>query len=308
MKKILFFILSIVLGSIFLFSAYAKLYPIELFEYTFINSGFINWKVAPYISRLAIGFEFLLGALLILNVYFKKKQSLLACIFLLIFFTFYLVLILITEGNISNCGCFGDALKLTPIESIIKNFVLLLLSYYLYKNHLGIQLKFEKIILISLGLISLSIPFILTPINFQSTEQNLEETLNYKLDLDPLYAAGKKDMPKENLREGKRIIAFLSLTCPHCKLGAFKLHLMHKNNPNIPIYFVLNGENQNLPAFLEESKSFDMPYTFMTAEEGFVKCAGVKLPAILWVENGIVVKKIKYKYLNQDEIEAWLAE
>jgi hypothetical protein len=308
MKKTFPFILSIVLGGVFLFSAYAKLYPIELFEYTFINSGFISWKVAPYISRLAIGLEFILGALLILNIYFKKKQTLLASILLLLFFTFYLVLILITEGNISNCGCFGDALKFTPIESIIKNLVLLFLSLYLYKKHLGIQLKFEKTLVIILSLVSLSIPFALTPINFQSTEQNLEETLNYKLDLEPLYASGRNDIPKENLREGKRIIAFLSLTCPHCKLGAFKLHLMHKDNPNIPIYFVLNGEIQNLPSFLEESKSFDMPYTFMTAEEGFVKCAGVKLPAILWVENGIVVKKIKYKYLNQDEIETWLAK
>jgi hypothetical protein len=209
---------------------------------------------------------------------------------------------------VSNCGCFGDALKLTPIESIVKNIVLLFLSFYLYKNHDGFQLKFEKILVVILGLTSITIPFMLTPINFKSTEQNLEETLNYKLDLESLYTPGKKDIPKENLREGKRIIAFLSLTCPHCKLGAFKLHLIHKNNPNIPIHFVLNGEIENLPAFQEESKSFDMPYTFMTGEEGFVKCAGVKLPAILWVENGVVVKKVKYKYLNQDEIEAWLAK
>ena len=307
MKKAFLIFISILLGSIFIFSAYTKLFPIELFEYTFVDTGLFNWVLVPYVSRLAIGLEFFLGILLLLNVYFEKKQTILFALFLLLFFTVYLIVLIVKDGNSGNCGCFGDTLKFTPLESIFKNLGMLILTLILYFKHPGIKFKFQKWLVAFFFLGSFSIPFILLPVNLEAFTNSQEQTLNYQLDLSALYAPGKKNQPKENLREGKRIIAFLSLTCPHCKLGAYKLHLIHKLNPAIPIYFILNGESENLNAFFEESKAADMRYSFMTADEGFVRAAGVKLPAILWVNNGIVEKKVKYKYLKQEEIEAWLS-
>lgn len=307
MKNIVLVSCSFLLGITFLFSAYTKLYPIELFEYTIVETGIFSWNSIPFVSRLLIGIEFLLGSLLLLNLYFSKKETLIFTALLLLFFTGYLIILLVKEGNEGNCGCFGDTLKLTPLESIFKNILSLLLVYLLYKFHTGIKLRFQKWLLAALLIASLVAPYIFTPINMMVREQSKEETLNYDLDLSALYDSSRTDKPSFDLMQGKRIIAFLSLTCPHCKLGAFKLHLMHKDNPQLPIYFILNGDEEKLPAFFEESKAADMPYSFMTEKEGFVKCAGVRLPAILWVNNGRVIKKVKYKYLNQSEIESWLS-
>lgn len=306
MKKAAYVFISVLLGSIFIFSGYTKLFPIELFEYTFVDTGIFNWVLVPYVSRLAIGLEFFLGILLILNIFFEKKQTLIFAIGLLLFFTIYLIVLLAKDGNSGNCGCFGDTLKLTPLESIYKNLGMLLLTFILYFSHKGIKLKFQKILVVFLFIASFLTPFILLPINLEAFNQSQEQTLNYKLDLSALYAANRKDKPKENLLQGKRIIAFLSLTCPHCKLGAYKLHLIHKLNPSIPIYFILNGDLPDLASFFEESKAGDIPYSFLTSDEGFVRAAGVKLPSILWVNNGVVEKKVKYKFLKQEEIEAWL--
>ncbi len=63
--KIAFFILSSIMGLVFLYSAYTKLYPIEPFEYTFVDLGIGGWKMAPFIARFMIGLEFFIGILLI---------------------------------------------------------------------------------------------------------------------------------------------------------------------------------------------------------------------------------------------------
>ncbi|MFY8028448.1 MAG: TlpA family protein disulfide reductase, partial [Bacteroidia bacterium] len=108
-----------------------------------------------------------------------------------------------------------------------------------------------------------------------------------------------------DLMKGKRVIAFLSLTCPHCKIGAQKLNLIHQQNPDLPIYFILNGETSDLQEFLESSKTKDIEYRFMSMQEGFIKNAGINLPAILWVKDGQVVNRTKYTELDATELIAW---
>ena len=76
------------MGAVFIFSGYTKLNPIEPFEFTFVDLGFINWKIAPFIARLMIGAEFLIGTLLILNLNLRKTTYKLG-IGILIFFSIY---------------------------------------------------------------------------------------------------------------------------------------------------------------------------------------------------------------------------
>ena len=70
--KILAVILSIACGTVFLVSAVTKLFPIEPFEYTFVELGITNWKYSVFVARFFIGFEFACGGLLILNFWLKR--------------------------------------------------------------------------------------------------------------------------------------------------------------------------------------------------------------------------------------------
>jgi len=70
--KIISVVFSILLGLIFLFSAYSKLFPIEPFEYSFVELGISNWKSSIIIARLFIAFEFACGLLLLFNLWLKK--------------------------------------------------------------------------------------------------------------------------------------------------------------------------------------------------------------------------------------------
>ncbi len=307
-KRIAAILISITLGLVFVYSGYSKLLPvIETFEFSFVDSGFANWYTAPFMARLLIGLELFTGLLLILN-YNLKKFTLPLTAILLLFFTLYLIIQIFVNGNVGDCGCFGEHIYMTPGNAIIKNVVMLVACFILYL--LTNQWKFKlNNLFLSLVLITVSIiPFIINPIDLSYTSNNLEEKVNYPLELNLLYQpvdTHKVEVPKLELRNGKHILAFMSLTCPHCRIAAKKFRIIKNKNPLIPIYFILNGDKKDYPIFIEDTKSDNIPNSFCLGKT-FIQLASTNLPRIYYLDNGIIVKKVDYFELNQYAIEDWL--
>lgn len=306
--KIFLALLSAALGLVFIYSGYTKLDPvIETFEFTFVDIGIGNWYTAPIIARLLIGLEFMIGILLIIN-YNLKKFTLPLTIGLLGFFCIYLVLQIIFSGNNGNCGCFGEHLKMTPLQAIIKNVVMIGLALPIYFKWSGWRLGFNKLFISFFGLTAVLIPFIINPVDYSYTSNNLDEEVNYPLNLDLLFKpedTSKVEIPIKDIRKGKYVLAFMSLKCPHCRIAAKKFHLIHKNNPEIPLYFVLNGDKKDLKAFYDDTRTNDIPATFALGKS-FVNLSGTNLPKIYYIDNSIVIKKVDYYELNQYQIEDWI--
>jgi uncharacterized membrane protein YphA (DoxX/SURF4 family) len=308
-RIILALLISAALGLVFLYSGYTKLLPvIETFEFTFVDIGVANWYTAPIIARLLIGLEIFLGGLLLIG-YNLKKFTLPVSFFLLLFFTIYLVVIIIISGNTGNCGCFGEHLRMTPFQAIFKNIVMMACLVAVYFLFEGWQFKFNRLFLSLAGVSAIILPFILNPVDYTYSSNNLEEKINYRLDLDLLYQpedSTKVECPKMELRQGKQVLAFLSLTCSHCRVAAKKFRIIKKNNPSLPIYFVLNGEKTNYKAFIEDTKATNIPSSYCLGKT-FVQLASAQLPRIYYLDNSVVVKKVDYFELNQYDIEHWLA-
>ncbi|MBU0489442.1 MAG: DoxX family protein [Bacteroidetes bacterium] len=292
------------LGLIFIFSGYTKLFPVELFEYTFIDIGVGGWKTAPFLARLLIGLEFFVGILLLLN-FRLKKFTLKGAIGLLIAFTIYLLWLIIIEGNQGNCKCFGNAIYMTPLESIWKNLIMIGILFLLYRFHPQFHWRFQKIIIIVALLASIATPFVLNPVDLNVAARMQDDAANYAVDLSPLYYQEDYPPPKEDLSKGKHIIAFMSLTCRHCRLAGYKMHVIAKRNPEIPFFLVLNGDDSMLEDFFTDTKASDIPYTMLLGEN-FINLAGVRLPAILWVEDSLVIRKTNYLAMEEEDIINWL--
>jgi hypothetical protein len=303
--KVLAVVLAILCGAVFLLSAVTKLFPIEPFEYTFVELGITNWKLSVFAARFFIGFEFACGGLLILNFWLKRFTIPLVS-FTLLFFIGYLIMQIIHYGNNGNCGCFGTAFVFTPLQGIIKNVVLLAAATFIYFFHPNFSFRFMKPITILLVIVAFVLPFILNPYDYDAAMKNYSGQLNYKLDLDTLYHSPEVPMPKAELRQGKWIIAFMSLTCPHCRIAAKKLHVMKLKNPNLPIYMFLNGKEENVQSFFEDTRATNVPWSGFNGHGLFVKLAGPAVPQIDWVNNGVVENKSNYGVLEQADIEAWL--
>jgi hypothetical protein len=302
-KKILLTTLTILLGLVFIFSGISKLYPIELFELTLIDVKIANWATAPIISRLLIASEFFLGLLLIFN-FNLRKFTIKATIALLVLFTIYLTIQILVEGNKGNCKCFGNIIFMTPLQSILKNLIMIAIAVVLFIFHKGYTIPFKKIILVIVSMASLTIPFILNPPDFIMAYQSRQETVGYKMNLDTLYTSTDIQKPAVDLRKGKQIIAFMSLTCSHCRVAAYKIHIIKKQNPEIPFYFILNGDEKNLIPFFDDTKANEIPHMILNGER-FVRLAGLVMPKIIFLKNSIVIRKTDYINLSASDIKQW---
>lgn len=296
------------MGLIFLYSGYTKLNPIEPFEYTFVDLGIGGWRLAPFIARFMIGLEFLIGFLLIVGLYIKRFTIKLT-VGSLIFFSIYLVFVILNTGNNGNCGCFGTAISMTPLQALIKNAIMLVVCFFIYKYYDGLHFgKFGKWLFGTFIITAFALPHILNYVDFNYSEAYLtKKEDHFKLELDSLYNNAKIHSPPKTLSQGKHIIAFMSMSCPHCRIAAKKLKLIKEQNPAIPIYLVLNGDYKKIQSFFEDTKATNIDYCILNGKS-FVYLAGLDMPAIFMVNNSVVENWINYMQLDQAEIEKWLAK
>lgn len=306
--KIIAIVLSVLMGLLFIYSGYTKLYPIEPFEYTFVDLGIGNWTLAPYIARFMIGLEFFLGLMLVSNLYLKKYVLKLTAA-TLIMFTAYLGFMILSEGNNSNCGCFGNAIAMTPFQAIVKNVIMLAVCLFIYKFHDGYTLeKLGSTLSFAFLVTAIAMPHILNYVDLDYSQAYLNKPEeNFPLELDTLYNNAYEKIPPKTLSHGKHVISFLSLTCQHCRIAAKKIRLIHEKNPEISFYFVFNGEKDKMKWFYLDTKTENIPYTMLRARP-FVYLAGTNLPTIFLVNNSTVEHWVNYMELDQSEIEKWLKE
>ncbi|MCF8715663.1 DoxX family protein [Joostella atrarenae] len=136
MGKILVSIARIIVGFLFVISGLIKLndpvgFSFKLEEY--FSPSVLNLEfLAPYALAIAIVlvvFETVLGVMLLVG--FKRKFTVWSLLLMILFFTF-LTFYSAYFNKVTDCGCFGDAIKLTPWESFSKDVVLLLLILILF--------------------------------------------------------------------------------------------------------------------------------------------------------------------------------
>jgi len=95
----------------------------EVFHLIFLND------YAVILAILLCSLEMILGVLLLLGLYGKKVAwGLLLLILFFTFLTFYSAYFHV----VTSCGCFGDAIPLTPWQSFSKDLILLLLIAILF--------------------------------------------------------------------------------------------------------------------------------------------------------------------------------
>lgn len=125
--KILANLFRVLTGLVFMFSGFVKGVDPWGFAYK-LEDYFIayNWEflipLALIFSVLLCVIEFSLGAWLVFNVVTRKAAWLV--LLMMLFFT-GLTLYDAIYSPVSDCGCFGDAIKLTNWQTFYKNLVLL---------------------------------------------------------------------------------------------------------------------------------------------------------------------------------------
>ncbi|PKA82231.1 putative membrane protein YphA (DoxX/SURF4 family) [Ulvibacter sp. MAR_2010_11] len=141
--KVLVGISRIFVGILFLISGLIKLndpvgFSFKLKDY-FAPDVLDMEFLVPYALVIAIFvviYEVLLGVMIIIG--YAKKFTLWSLLLMIVFFTF-LTFYSAYFNKVTDCGCFGDALKLTPWESFTKDVILLVLILILFFGKKYIQ-------------------------------------------------------------------------------------------------------------------------------------------------------------------------
>ncbi len=128
------------IGILFIFSGLIKLNdPIgteikleeyfEVFAVDFHPMFLVFKPVALELGMIMIVLEIVLGVAVL--VFYRMQLTATLLLILIVFFTFLTGYSHFTNA-VTDCGCFGDAIKLTPLQSFIKDLVLLVFIMHLF--------------------------------------------------------------------------------------------------------------------------------------------------------------------------------
>ena len=145
--KYLVNISRILVGVLFIISGLIKLndpvgFSFKLEEYfspSVLDIPFLL-PLALTISLVVVILEVLLGIMLLLG--YKREFTIWSLLLMILFFTF-LTFYSAYFNKVTDCGCFGDAVKLTPWESFTKDVVLLVFILILYYRRRHIKSVFR---------------------------------------------------------------------------------------------------------------------------------------------------------------------
>lgn len=264
------YLLQILLGSIFIFSAVSKMFSIGVFEISVLEQGLIrsrDWTAL--LARVLIGFELFLGVALFIRSGLKKI-TLPFTLLTLTGFTVYLLYFAVFRPEMKDCGCFGEYLPMTPFESILKNIVLFILAALLYR--LAPEQKFQWKIHAAVFSLAIVLVFIFVPLRSPKSTQFSKYT--------QFHLAGIVD-----LHSGKKLVAVFNVDCEHCLQTAFELGLLYKEDSRLPAFYCLMaGDSTKIDDFFRKAQ-IRFPYRMISDEE-FFNLIGNQPPRVYHLIDG----------------------
>jgi uncharacterized membrane protein YphA (DoxX/SURF4 family) len=161
--KLLTQISRILVGVLFIISGLIKAndtigFSYKLVEYfeIFNMHFFVDYAVS--MAMFICIFEIMVGIALLIGAYTRLNMWLL--LLMIVFFTLLTGYSAITN-KVTDCGCFGDAIKLKPVESFLKDVLLLvfILIMFIGQKHIKPIISNKTIVSIALGVSLLVITF-----------------------------------------------------------------------------------------------------------------------------------------------------
>ena len=319
--KMLTHISRVLVGLLFIYSGFVKLIdPIgsqykfeEYFGADVLNLEFLIPFALPF-SILLIVTELVLGIMLLVG--YKPKLtvwSLFGLNLVFLFLTWYSY----TYNKVTDCGCFGDALKLTPKETFYKNvvFMIFIVILILGVKHIKplISNKFSSITTFSSVFLALIISYYvlqhLPIIDFRaySIGTDIAKGMEYPEDSDELppihdfmIETDEGDKLEEMLAKEKAMLIIMSNFKKTEKEGITDVSEVAKqaSEQGYEIYVLTASYIEDLAA---TQKEYGLPYTFGFCDETALKTVIRANPGIVTVKNGVIVGK--WNWTDADDVE-----
>lgn len=220
------------MGVIFCLSAVAKLVAIDDFELYVYSFGWLPLNVSYVAARLCIGWELVLGALLMAGWW--KRMVKLATLLMLVAFSLLLCYLALVGRN-ESCECMGKLVEMSPTVSLLKNAVLIMLVLLGVRGKGEMRdekgemrkekdvLKGERwkvVVAFVVGLVLLALPFVVSVPDSWGFGPNREPYGETAL---KEATEGDGALLRMGVGEGRKLVVFVTPKCPYCKLARKKI-------------------------------------------------------------------------------------
>ena len=318
--KLLTHISRLVVGALFVFSGFVKLVDPIGSQYKFEEYFSASVLDMEFMIPFALGFsillilaEIMLGVMLLLG--FKSKLtvwSLLGISLIFLFLTWYSAY----YDKVTDCGCFGDAIKLTPWETFYKNVILIGLIFILLARVKDIKPFLSAKVTAAITLVSLlSFSYItyhvlnhLPIIDFRAyaVGKNIPEGMKYKGDgeIPPVHdfvlEDTQNDLAPEILAMDKAMLIIVSSIDKSDKEGFSAIKKVADNAiaKGYKVYGVSASFGDDL--IITQNK-YNLPFDFLFGDETTLKTMIRANPGIMTLSKGTVTGKWNWK--DADEVK-----
>jgi len=312
--KVINFLCRIFLGGLFIFSGLIKIndpygfaYKLdeyfEIFSHDFspIFTSFIPYSL--FFSVFISGFEIILGVAILL--YYRMNLVMWLTLLMMVFFTF-LTFYAFWWDKVKECGCFGDAIKLTPKISFYKDLVLTALTLVLFAQRKRLLSKFNGV---SGHIVMAVTTFISFYIGYHAIEHlPYKDFLPYKVGNNIKEQMKAPEAPKYKYimtKDGKQYEFMDYPTDPAYKLDTFLLTNPDKIYAAITDYKLWNEDGDYTDSSLTGKKLFII---VRDAEKAAEHCKGdcmEKINSLVKGLEGSGVKAIALTSTSGDKFEEY---
>ena len=302
-KPLIGTIFRIVIGLVFILSAVLKYLSIEVVDLFFFDHKLLPWVITTFLSRFLIAFEAIVGFMLVLGLYPKLTKIL--TFITLIGFTIYVILKpFLFDVTQENCYCFGDLIQFSDTQTISKNIILLVMALSLSWAKVWMP-KRRKLILIGIIVLVLGLTFAIKPPDYIQAKiyghraEIRPEIFEYVKELDNVKAL--------NIDKGRKVVGWYGTGCKYCKRAAKKIDIIiERHNLNKENFVeIFGGKEKSLNEFYKVSGTEPLNNTFIPIIP-FLNTTHGKMPVVLLLENGKVVKLYKLTTIDEEYIVEFL--
>jgi len=318
--KLITHIVRFLVGALFIFSGFVKLVdPIgsqfkfeEYFGESVLNMEFLI-PFALGFSILLIIAEILLGVLILLG--YKSKLTVWSLLLLTSFFLF-LTWYSAYYNKVTDCGCFGDAITLTPWETFYKNIILIGMILFLLIRIKEIKPLFSdkvsKIItylsLASFLYITYYVLLHLPIIDFRpyAIGKNIPEGMQYKESgeipkiHDFFLEDAQNDLTNDILSEEK-VILVIVYSLDKADLNGFKSVKKVAERALKKGYSVYGVSASFSDELVLAKEKYNLPFDFLFCDATTLKTMIRSNPGIIILEKGTVTGK--WSWTDADQIK-----
>ena len=316
--KLIVHLSRIFVGAMFVFSGFVKLVdPIgsqykfeEYFGESVLNLEFLIPYALPF-SIVLIIVEIMLGVSLLLG--YKPKStiwSLLGITTLFLFLTWYSAY----YNKVTDCGCFGDAIKLTPWETFWKNVILIGLILLLLIRVQNVKEIFPKklnafLILVALVSFSYTTYYVLNHlpiIDFRAyaVGKNIKEGMKYPEDgsvppvHDFMLEDTQNDLAPEILAMDKVLLVIVYNASKSYDKGFVEIKKVTDKaiQKGYNVYGVSASFEDDLILI---QNHYDLPFNFLFCDETTLKTMIRANPGVMTLSKGTVTGKWNWNDIDE---------